>query len=127
MDKSFSLECESVLVLPNDRISSDPLSIPTQSHIQDFPHLADVELIELPSNLKQVHVIIGSDLAEGLLPLDQGIRRSSNSTPSAFKSPWGWAILGPRNKSKNKTAHCAFLSRERYSTGSDGKDVFSRL
>ena len=70
-------------------------SVPTMSNIKGHPHLADVDLIELPEPQRQIRVLIGTDLAVSLLPLENGVRRGTLRTPSAIKTIFGWSLVGP--------------------------------
>ena len=91
-DDEFSMDCNRVMIAK--AIPGTPSSIPTNADLINHSHLSDVTLNELPPNSK-IHLLVGTDLARGLLPLDGGIRRGSMDSPSAVKTAWGWSLLGP--------------------------------
>ena len=68
-------------------------AILSQAEIADYSHLRDVSLIELPGE-KRVEAIIGADLAYSFIPFDGAIRRGHPSALWAYKTCWGWCVLG---------------------------------
>ena len=84
-------------------------TIALQTDANSHPHLNDVEVIELPVSKREVCVLIGTDIGNSLLPLEDGVRRGTRSTPGAFLSEWGWALIGPCVSGPSDSFSSAFL------------------
>ena len=65
----------------------------TPVDIERWSHLRDLELPEVMAD--QVHLLIGQDSSDLLLPSD--VRKGGSGEPFAVLTPLGWAINGPVN------------------------------
>ncbi|XP_049896027.1 uncharacterized protein LOC126387557 [Epinephelus moara] len=65
-------------------------NIPHQNDINCWPHLRDVHLPEIDS---EIELLIGSDVPKALEPLD--VIRSVGDGPYAVKTMLGWTVNGP--------------------------------
>lgn len=64
----------------------------TQMDVQ-WPHLRDLDIPEVKAD--QVHLLIGQDSSDLLLPTD--VKRGKQGEPFALLTPLGWVINGPVN------------------------------
>ena len=65
-------------------------TIPTREQLQEYPHLSEVGLQNLPD--KKVLVLVGMDVPEAHCPLK--VARGKNGDPFAIRSLLGWAVYG---------------------------------
>ena len=65
-------------------------NIPQQNDINQWPHLKNIHLPELDS---EVELLIGSDVPKALEPID--VIRSVGDGPYAVKTMLGWTVNGP--------------------------------
>jgi len=65
----------------------------TQMDVVQWPHLGDLDIPEVKAD--QVHLLIGQDSSDLLLPTD--VKRGKQGETFALLTPLGWAINGPVN------------------------------
>jgi len=65
----------------------------TQMDVVQWPHLGDLDIPEVKAD--QVHLLIGQDSSDLLLPTD--VKRCKQGEPFALLTPLGWVINGPVN------------------------------
>jgi len=65
----------------------------TQMDVVQWPHLRDLDIPEVKAD--QVHLLIGQDSSDLLLPTD--VKRGKQGEPFALLTPLGWVINGPVN------------------------------
>jgi hypothetical protein len=104
LDKSESVVVDRAFALPSLPIS--PYADSYQKHAKKWPHLADLELREIPD--KRVGLLIGNDVPEAHWIFDQ--RLGGRKQPYAVKTLFGWMLLGPLGSATNKIAavNCTF-------------------
>nr|XP_027231842.1 uncharacterized protein LOC113823416 [Penaeus vannamei] len=64
-----------------------------QHNVVQWPHLRDLDIPEVKAD--QVHLLIGQDSSDLLLPTD--VKRGKQGEPFALLTPLGWVINGPVN------------------------------
>ncbi len=92
-------------VLTRPTITVGLTSFVKQGELKDWPHLADIQLPDVDS--KQVHVIIGQDNNELLVPLD--VRTGRPGEPHATKTKLGWTLNGPVGGKQNKEVTACYI------------------
>jgi hypothetical protein len=78
--------------------------IPTQEMVDSYPHLNSVKLDVLPDHRHFVDVLVGADLAMGLVA--ERVGRGSKLTPSAHLTLFGWGLTGPARKRSDSPLDC---------------------
>ena len=79
--------------------------IARQAHVDAYPHLQEVKMIDLP--LDEVSVLLGTDLVQAFTPMD--IRKPPSDGVVALRCPFGWALMG-KDEQKNNSDWAAFAS-----------------
>ncbi|XP_042889909.1 uncharacterized protein LOC122264893 [Penaeus japonicus] len=92
-----------VTVRPTLNIDLSGLS--NRVEIQRWPHLKNLEIPEL--EVDQVHLLIGQDCADLLLPDE--VRKGQPGEPFAIHTPLGWAINGPIDPFRPKVRSSHFV------------------
>jgi hypothetical protein len=69
-----------------------------------WPHLKDVELLE--HEPQEVCLVIGVDNPAVFVFTDYRIERACNRAPVAFRSPFGWDVVGPESKAAEQPSKC---------------------
>jgi hypothetical protein len=82
--------------------------IPTQEMVDSYLHLNGVKLDVLPDHRYFVDVLVGADLAMGLVPA--WVCRGSKSTPCAYLTLFGWGLTGPVGKRSDSPLDCFFVA-----------------
>ena len=103
VDPNYSVNDVEVFVVEDIPVSG--AHIARQSHVDAYPHLHEVKMVDLPLN--EVSILIGTDLAHSFAPND--VKTSANGVV-AFHCPFGWALMGRANGQEDKSAWAAFAS-----------------
>jgi hypothetical protein len=72
-------------------LNIDLSSLSNQIDLERWPHLRNLNIPEL--DVDQVHLLIGQDCSDLLLP--EEVRKGRPGEPFAIRTPLGWAINGP--------------------------------
>ena len=102
-DPNYSISNVEVFVV--DDIPVSGAHIARQAHVDTYPHLQEVKMIDLP--LDEVSVLLGTDLVQAFTPMD--IRKPSSDGVVALHCPFGWALMG-KDGQKNNSDWAAFAS-----------------
>ena len=101
-----------------DNIPVSGAHIARQSHVDAYPHLQGVKLVDLPVN--EVSILIGTDLAPCFAPTE--VRKAGEDAPVSFLCPFGWVLLGRAGGQTDQLAWTAFASFQNCHSG-EGKEV----
>ena len=91
-------------VIARNELPVNRENVPTYDDINLFrwPHLKNVTIP--PSNLQDVHLLIGQDVPQALLPIE--VKAGREGQPYATKTLLGWTLNGPLNgETINVTNH----------------------
>ena len=69
---------------------------PNQVDLTQWPHLAHLELSNIPLDVPKVSVLIGQDVPQAHIVLDY--RWGNQNQPYAMRTPFGCCVAGPTNK-----------------------------
>ena len=84
---SFSVKAKAVVV---DQIPASEDQVARKEDVEGRVHLADVHLLEFKR--KEVGMLIGTDVSSSFLPLE--VRHATTEGPDAWRTPFGWCLLG---------------------------------
>ena len=104
VDPNYSINNVEVFVVDNIPVSG--AHIARQSHVDAYPHLQGIQVVELPVN--EVSILIGTDLAYDFAPTD--VRKASDDVPVSFLCPFGWVLMGRADGQPDRSAWAAFAS-----------------
>ena len=103
--KSEKINIDDAWVVENLNIPYDKI---TQKDIQNYPHLANVNLPCL--NNTDVTILIGSDYPDLLLHYEY--RKGNNDEPIAIRTKLGWVLMGGRNNPNSQISHSNFMHKD---------------
>ncbi|KAK3882373.1 hypothetical protein Pcinc_013239 [Petrolisthes cinctipes] len=86
-------------------LNIDLSGLASKVEIQKWPHLQNLEIPQL--EVDQVHLLIGQDCADLLLPME--IKKGRLGEPFAIRTSLGWAINGPIDPSKSAVRSSYFV------------------
>ena len=76
---------------------------PNQVDLTQWPHLAHLELPNIPVDVPKVSVLIGQDVPQAHIVLDYRWGDSPQNQPYAMRTPFGWCVAGPTNKGEDNS------------------------
>ena len=82
-----------------------------RAHLQDHPHLQELELADSAESLNSIDILIGSDHYCDFVT-GESIR--GDFGPTAVKIKLGWLLSGPTNNSQNETSVVSNLVKGRH-------------
>ena len=84
-----------------DRLNASSHSIPSEHDARQWPHLRDIKLPSISE--KEVRLIIGTNAPDAFWVLEE--RRGNRGEPYAIRTPLGWTLMGPMEKSDSQDCH----------------------
>lgn len=84
-----------------DRLNASSHSIPSEHDARQWPHLRDIKLPSISE--KEVRLIIGTNAPDAFWVLEE--RRGNRGEPCAIRTPLGWTLMGPMEKSDSQDCH----------------------
>ena len=84
-----------------DRLNASSHSIPSEHDARQWPHLRDIKLPSISE--KEVRLIIGTNDPDAFWELEK--RRGNRGEPYAIRTPLGWTLMGPMEKSDSQDCH----------------------
>ena len=96
VDGVRSIPLPPLYTLDNLPVSRD--EIPTQSDVDEWPHLHSISLPEAGQQV-EVGLLIGNNCPKALEPLE--VVSSEDGGPYAVRTAFGWTIAGPRREEAN--------------------------
>jgi hypothetical protein len=126
-----SIDGTSFIDLPDiylrDEIPVSEREIPKQHHLNNWEHLADIDLPKLSSSscpcLSKVSLLIGMNVPAATTPLETRI--GTVGEPYAIRSPLGWLVYGIISKNTEDAVSVHFCSN--ITTIQQGKESLEEL
>ena len=84
-----------------DKLNASSRSIPSEQDARQWPHLRDIKLPSISE--KEVRLIIGTNVPDAFWVLEE--RRGNRGEPYAIRTPLGWTLMGPMEKSDREDCH----------------------
>ena len=84
-----------------DKLNASSRSIPSEQDARQWPHLQDIKLPSISE--KEVQLIIGTNVPDAFWVLEE--RRGNRGEPYAIRTPLGWTLMGPMERSDGKDCH----------------------
>ena len=91
-DKEFAANTDAIII---DHIPFDIELIPRNEDPKKFPHLGEMNLHTISPMPQEVEILIGSDMAFVMAPVDGSVRRSTEDSPIGYSTLLGDVIVGP--------------------------------
>ena len=106
MTGTQQLEMKNVLTRPTLNIGLG--NIAKEQELARFAHLNNIELPDVDVN--DVHLLIGQDLPEALIPLE--VRTGGTGEPYATRTKLGWTLNGPVSRHPNQQVAALFTKTD---------------
>ena len=84
-----------------DKLNASSRSIPSEQDARQWPHLRDIKLPSISE--KEVRLIIGTNVPGAFWVLEE--RRGNRGEPYAIRTPLGWTLVGPMDRSDGEDCH----------------------
>ena len=84
-----------------DKLNASSHSIPSEQDARHWPHLQDIKLPSISE--KEVRLIIGTNVPDAFWVLEE--RRGNREEPYAIRTPLGWTLMGPMDRSVGEDCH----------------------
>ena len=84
-----------------DKLYASSRSIPSEQDARQWLHLRDIKLPSISE--KEVRLIIGTNIPDAFWVLEE--RRGNRGEPYAIRSPLGWTLVGPMERSVGEDCH----------------------
>ena len=84
-----------------DKLNASSRSIPSEKDARQWPHLQDIKLPSISE--KEVRLIIGTNVPDAFRVLEE--RRGNRGEPYAIRTPLGWTLMGPMERSDGESCH----------------------
>jgi len=84
-----------------EKVNASSHSIPADQDIRRWSHLQDINLPTIDET--KIDLIIGCNVPEAFWVLEE--RRGNKGDPYAIRSPLGWTLIGPMEKTECKKSH----------------------
>ena len=91
-----------------DKLNASSRSIPSEQDARQWPHLQDIKLPSISE--KEVRLIIGTNVPDAFWVLEE--RRGNRGEPYAIRTPLGWTLMGPMERSDGEDCHMNVRSLE---------------
>ena len=91
-----------------DKLNVSSRSIPSEHDARQWPHLQDIKLPSISE--KEVRLIIGTNVPDAFWVLEE--RRGNRGEPYAIRTPLGWTLMGPMERSDGEDCHMNVRSLE---------------
>ena len=83
------------------KLNASRRSIPSEQDARQWPHLRDIKLPSIRE--KEVRLIIGTNVPDAFWVLEE--RRGNRGEPYAIRTPLGWTLMGPMERSDREDCH----------------------
>ena len=84
-----------------DKLNASSRSIASEQDARQWPHLQDIKLPSITE--KEVRLIIGTNVPDAFWVLEE--RRGNRGEPYAIRTPLGWTLMGPMERSDGEDCH----------------------